>query len=66
MSSFFKKKSNSQPVQPQISSSSKACENTEPVETVFLNSFNEIPDQEIFFKKRKILHPSNSFYRTLK
>ena len=54
MAPFFKKKSNSQPVQPQISSSSKACENTEPVETVFLNSFNEIPDQENFLKEKDL------------
>ena len=54
MASFFKKKSNSQPVQPQISTSSSAYENTEPVETNFPNSFNEIPDQKNFLKEKDL------------
>ena len=54
MASFFKKKSNSQPVQPQISTSSSAYENTEPIETNFPNSFNEIPDQKNFLKENDL------------
>ena len=52
MASVFKKKSNSQLVQPQISTSSNAYENTEPVETNFPNSSNGIPDQENFLKEK--------------
>ena len=51
---FFKEKSNSQPVQPQISTSSNAYENTEPVETNFPNNSNEIPDQENFLKEKDL------------
>ena len=54
MASFFKKKSNSQPVKPQLSTSSNAYENTEPFETKFPNSFNEIPDQENFLKEKDL------------
>ena len=54
MASLFKKKSNFQLVQPQISSSSNASENTEPIETNFPNSFNEIQDQENFLKEKDL------------
>ena len=54
MASFFKKKSNSQPVQLQISTSSSAYGNTEPVETNFPNRFNEIRDQEYFLKEKDL------------
>ena len=41
-------------MQPQISTSSSAYKNTEPVETNFPNSFNEIPHQENFLKEKDI------------
>lgn len=52
MAWFFKKKSNSQPLQLQISTSSSAYGNTEPVETNFPNRFNEIRYQEYSLKEK--------------
>ena len=57
--------SNSQPVQSQISASSDAYENTEPVETNFLDSFNEIRDQENFLKE-KVLASLKLFLENIK
>ena len=57
--------SNSQSVQPQISASSDAYENTELVETNFPDSFNEIPDQENFLKE-KVLASLKLFLQKIK
>lgn len=52
-------------MQPQISASSDAYENTELVETNFPDSFNEIPDQENFLKE-KVLASLKLFLQKIK
>ena len=52
-------------MQLQISASSDAYENTEPVETNFLDSFNEIRDQENFLKE-KLLASLKLFLENIK